>query len=182
MTQSQMSIFLTARPFAICLYEGLVFEKLSKRFGNIPLLKTLVWLLPSIYLLYLAMSSLALAGYMSMPIIVMGLFLSLTIQVVANSVFVCGDVLIPARSPSAEQLATCNAMSELIGQLAVGTGAAIGSSLFADSVGLRNDNLRGKPVWIVLFLVSLVTALVGQRFTHIDGWREKLSKSESTVE
>lgn len=173
-----MSIYLTLRPLAICCYEAFVFDKLSKRIGTERLLRWLVCLPPALFLLYLAMSTATLAGTLSSAYIVLGLALSLLMQVVFNSMFLCGDVLIPARSPTADQLSTVNALLEVVGQVAVGTGASVGSSLFADSAASESPVWRGKMVWIALFGFSCLSALIAQKITHIDGWREKTSSDE----
>jgi hypothetical protein len=171
--RSQMSFYLTLRPLLVCLYEVNVFPGLSKRYGPEKILRVLMCFIPLISLLYLLLSMSILNGTASTASIVFTLGLSLVLQVFSNPAFLCLDVLVPQRSPTATQLSRVNAMNEVSAQVAVGIGAFAGSSLFAVSVSIAEGWLRGKLIWLALIALTATSATIAQWTTHIPGWRER---------
>lgn len=180
LTQSQIAVYCAVRPLGIFFYEIGLYMRVSKLMGGtIRLIKAVVWLYPVVYLVYLAASQLALAGKLASPMVVVALGLSLTLQIVANSGHVCGEILLTSRAPTQEQLSTITAISEIVGQCAVGVAAVFISSLYAESASMHNTFFRYKLVWIVSFCIAVLCATVAGRLTHIDGWKEKKQQRES---
>lgn len=173
LSRSQMSVYLTLRPFLVCLYEINVFPMLSKRYGPERILRVLMCFMPLTSVLYLLLSMAILNNHASTFGIVVTLGLSLVIQVFSNPSFLCLDMLVPARSPTQQQLSRTNAVNEVSAQLAVAIGAGAGSSLFAVSVSIEEGWLRGKLVWLALIALTCTSATIAQWTTHIPGWREK---------
>lgn len=177
--RSQMSMYLTLRPFLVCLYEINVFPKLSKRYGPERILRVLMCFVPLISMLYLLLSTTILNGHASASGIVMTLGLSLVLQVFSNPAFLCLDMMVPSRSPTQQQLSRTNAVNEVSAQLAVAIGAGAGSSLFAVSVSIDDGFFRGKLVWLALIGLTATTATIAQWVTHIPGWREREAQRDT---
>ena len=148
-----------------------VFPRLVRRFGVERLLRMLVWAWPILICLYFLLANAALTGVTAPAVTVTLLGLALLVQMIANPSFLCLDVIIPARSPSSQQLSLCISLGEWIAQVAVMIGAFTGSTLFANSAA-RDGFLHGRLVWMVQFAAAYLTAVIAQRITRVDGWRE----------
>jgi hypothetical protein len=175
LTKSGMSTFLALRPLLVCVYEINVFPRISKRFGYVAVYRTLICLPVITSLWYLLVSSAAINGLATSGWFI-GIFLglSLIVQCVTNPVFLAIDILLPARTAHSSQLSAQNAVTEVVAQVAVATGAALGSSMFAWSAGLPDGSwFRGRAVWLGMLVVTGFTASVSQKLTHKDGWRER---------
>lgn len=180
---TQLALYCAIKPLAIFVYEMFAFIHVSKIVGGrIKLFKIVVWLYAVVYLIYLAMSQVALGGRLTPRRVVGALATTLTLQVIANSCWLCCEVLIASRAPTSEQLSTILAMMEVIAQIVVGSAAAFSSSLFAESAAMHDGFFRFKLVWIVLFGLAIGTGLIVMRITHIDGWKEKQQQQAEEAE
>lgn len=106
----------------------------------------------------------------SLPLVMGLLGAILLLQTLANPLYLSLNVLLNARAPTRSHLSSINAWCELVQQVAIGCGAELGSVGFA--WGVEHDLLDGKLVWYILLLLSSFTAIMSQRLTHRDGWRE----------
>ncbi|KAL7006980.1 hypothetical protein EMMF5_003564 [Cystobasidiomycetes sp. EMM_F5] len=175
--KGQMSIILSVRPLLLCFYEINCFPRLVRKFGTERLMRILVCIWPIYIGVYFCLASASLAGFATPAVEVCALGLALLLQMLGNPAFICGDVLIPARAPISRQLTLCVTFGEFLGQVAVTIGASGGSTLFAHGAALPDgDWLKAKLVWLVLIATTSFSALLTQRLTHIDGWREKEEK------
>lgn len=194
--KGQMSIILSVRPLLLCFYEWVecsmsstststemtafrinCFPRLVRKFGTERLMRILVCIWPIYIGVYFCLASASLAGFATPAVEVCALGLALLLQMLGNPAFICGDVLIPARAPISRQLTLCVTFGEFLGQVAVTIGASGGSTLFAHGAALPDgDWLKAKLVWLVLIATTSFSALLTQRLTHIDGWREKEEK------
>ena len=187
LSQGSMAGFLTVRPFFMVLYEVNVFPRLSKRFGNEKLFSGLICIPVLTSALYLLVSHLAMNGSLDganhpvATVFVLGI--SLILQVLANPVFLAADVLIPSRAPHSSQLSTVNAWGEIIAQVGISLGALGASSTFAFSAGLGEGNpWKGRLVWVCVFLVCAGTALLAQKLTKREGYREREEIAQGDVD
>lgn len=178
LTQSQMSVALSIRPLLIAFYEINIYPKLSRRYGPELVLRGLICIPPFTCIIYLLLSVAASNGTLTSFLTIVGVGCALLVQMAANPMFLSCDMLIPSRSPTSQQLSNVNAISEIVAQAAVALGASAGSSVFAWSAEATDPFCRGKMVWIALFAVMALTAVITQKLTHIDGWREKEQAEE----
>lgn len=123
---------------------------------------------------YMALACIVTAGVTSQTLIYGLLGTALVLQMLANPSFIAGDLLISARAPSSKQLAMSVTMGEFVAQISWFVGASGGSALFAKGITLSDDNfMKGKIIWVVALVSTTFTAIVTQRLTKKNGWREK---------
>lgn len=167
LSKSGMSTFLAVRPLLICMYEINVFPKISKRFGYEAVFRTLICIPILTTSLYYGVACAALNGQAgSSAFVVLFLGASAILQCITQPVFLCGDILIPSRTPHPSQLSTVNALGEAVAQIAVALGAWYGSGTFAWSAGLPPESwLKGRGVWLAMIALTATVAVLSQRLT-----------------
>lgn len=176
LTQGQMSMFLSIRPLLVCFFTLFICPWLFRTYNCIQILRGTIGIFPVYAVLYLLLATAAGNGTASPAIIVLLLGLVLVLQTIANPAYLATNVVINARAPTAGQLSRLNAWCELINQIGIATGAAVGSAIFAWSN--EHQILPGKLSWIALAVLSLIETIVTQKLTHVDGWREKAAELE----
>lgn len=132
-----------------------------------------MWGFPAHAIAFLCVAIVSLNGVskaVAMALVVTGLL----VQLLCNPAFICCDMLIQARSPTAEQLSSAVALSEITAQVSWALGAFGGSSLYALGATLPIDNwLHGKVVWTLLVTTTVTAALLTSKLTHKDGYRSR---------
>lgn len=184
LSKSGMSALLAIRRILICLYEINVFPTISERFGYEAVFRVLIcvpFLTTSLYLIVACAALSGAAG--STAFIVAFLGISAMLQCITQPVFLCGDILIPSRTPHPSQLSTVNALGEIVAQAAVGLGAWYGSSIFAWSASLADQPwLKGRlgGIWLAMIALTAAVAAMSQKLSPIEDKRkgERLSDVE----
>lgn len=177
LTQGQMGIFLSARPLVSCVLGLTLMPRVFQRYGTERVFRRLVWVPCGSILLYIVLAGLSarrdeahpLPGWLVSTL----LFLQLIAQIGENGIYLATEIILPTRSPDLESLSQVNALCTIIAQIGQGTGAMLGSSLFARSVTIEHPALKGTLVWLVLLVFTLATAGISQKLTKVDGWKEK---------
>jgi len=154
----------------------LFFPVIQKRLGTVRMYQLVLSTIPIVVVFFPTLNQLARAdvGVWMMNSALLGYFIAWSWCGLA---WTCSAIMVNDIAPSADSLATINAISQMAIVLPQAVAPVMGTSMFAASIG--SPLLSGNMIWAVLFVFSMIVALHSYTLREPDSdWREEKDKEE----
>lgn len=152
------------------------FPVVQKRLGTVRLYQLVLSTFPIVVLFFPTLNWLARAdvGAWTLNAALLGYFLAWSW---CGLGWTCSSIMVNDAAPSADSLATINAISQMTIVLPQAIAPALGTSMFAASI--QSSLLGGNMIWAVLFVFSMIVAIHSYTLSEPDtDWREEKEKEE----
>jgi len=154
----------------------LFFPVIQKRLGTVRMYQLVLSTIPIVVVFFPTLNQLARAdvGVWMMNSALLGYFIAWSWCGLA---WTYSAIMVNDIAPSADSLATINAISQMAIVLPQAVAPVMGTSMFAASIG--SPLLSGNMIWAVLFVFSMIVALHSYTLREPDSdWREEKDKEE----
>lgn len=198
LTPREVAILYSIRPLLGAMLNMLLYPLMARRWSTeLILRRCYTYILPAHYLGYFILgytaasassSTSTYAGtgavqqcvHLSHTTLVSALFGLAMLHVLDNCSQTATGQTLSSRAPSRLYLSRLNTLYEYIANIAHGSGAFVGSNLWA--VGVQYNILKGHFVWLFLFAMALGLGVMSRRVTREKTWEEREEEEEGLAE